>query len=259
MDSLSEGNVIFRSLGDRSFEATHAASGPWSDSQCHGGAPAALLASAIEATPAAVPMEVARLTVDLMRAVPIGERLHIEVDERHQGKRMQLISARLLKGETVLARASGLKVRTVAAPPMRALLEDPDAAQHQPMPGGFSDQFTIVPVTGGPDQLGPGSRWFRLNGLLTEEKATTQLDRCIAAADFGSGICNELPFEEWLFPSLDLTVSLARPPIGSWVLLQSRWLSASGGRTSCVTGLSDTHGAFGEAIQTVLLEPRPHQ
>ena len=259
MDSFRDGNVIFRSLGDRSFEATPAAAGPWSDSQCHGGAPAALLASAIEAMPAAVPMELARLTVDLIRAVPIGERLHIQLDERHQGKRMQLVSARLLMRETVLAQASALRVRSVAEPPVRALLENPDPAQHQPMPGGFSDQFTIVPVTGGPDRLGPGSRWFRLNGLLTDERATTQLDRCIAAADFGSGICNELPFQEWRFPSLDLTVSLDRPPIGGWVLLQSRWLSANGGRTSCVTGLSDTHGAFGEAIQTVLLEPRPHQ
>jgi hypothetical protein len=34
---------------------------------------------AIDGMPAAVPMEVARLTVDLMRAVPIGEPLRIEL------------------------------------------------------------------------------------------------------------------------------------------------------------------------------------
>lgn len=88
---------------------------------------------------------------------------------------------------------------------------------------------------------------------------TCVLARCVAAADFGSGIAHELAFGDWQFPSIDLTVSLARPPAGTWILLRSRWLGASGGRTSCVTDLSDVHGRFGEAIQTVLIEARAHQ
>ncbi|HEX8532916.1 MAG TPA: thioesterase family protein [Allosphingosinicella sp.] len=250
---------IFRHLNSGLYEATAAAAGPWSATHCHGGAPAALLAAALEDLPLKVPMDLARFTIDLVRPVPISTPLRIKIDEGRQGSRVQLVTADLLAGGVLLATASGLRVRSVDPNSSLPMRPPPDVARHQSMPGGFSAEFTIVPVSGGFGRLGPASVWFRLGSSLVAGADTSPVARCIAAADFGSGVAHELSFEAWEFPSLDLTVSLARPPNGSWTLLESRWLRAQGGRTSCLSSLSDLQGPFGTAIQTVLIEPRRNQ
>lgn len=250
---------IFRRLDGGLYEATAAAAGPWSATHCHGGAPAALLAAALEDLPAKVAMDLARFTIDLMRPVPISTPLRIEIDEGRQGSRVQLVTADLLAGDLLLAKASGLRVRSMDPSSCLPMRPPPDVGGHQPMPGGFSAEFTIVPVSGGFGRLGPASVWFRLGSSLVAGADNSPTARCIAAADFGSGVAHELGFEAWEFPSLDLTVSLARPPNGIWTLLESRWFGAEGGRTSCLSSLSDLRGPFGTAIQTVLIEPRRHQ
>ena len=45
--------------------------GPWDPGSQHGGAPSALLARAVEAEPAPGPVRLARLTVELLRPVPL--------------------------------------------------------------------------------------------------------------------------------------------------------------------------------------------
>jgi hypothetical protein len=191
-----------------------------------------------------------------MRPVSIGEELRIQLHERQQGRRMQLVEAELLAGEVSLARATGLKIRTALGDHAGSLVKEPEVSRRHTMPGGFAGEFTIVPVAGGFGQPGSAEAWFRFDGELIEGNSTSAVARCVAAADFGSGIAHELPFEDWNFPSLDLTVSLARSPVGIWTLLQSRWLGPGGGRASCMSVLSDSHGPFGEAIQTVLIEAR---
>lgn len=256
---MDENSPIFRCLGHRTFEATAAAVGPWDERHCHGGAPAALLASALEETTSPVQMDVARFTVDLIRPVPVGERLRVEIREGRQGKRVQLLESALAMGDRILARATALKVRAQPATAALPAADGPDPSRRRPMPAGFSGGFTIVPVAGGFGEPGPADVWFRLDSPLLAGASPSALVRCVAAADFGSGIAHELDFESWQFPSLDLTVGLARMPAGPWIRLQSRWLDSDGGRTACVTALGDVHGPFGEAVQTVFLEPRPHQ
>lgn len=256
---MTDKDPIFRIVGDDRYEATAAATGPWHGTHCHGGAPAALLASALERLPTTRLMDVARLTIDLMRPVPVQTQLRVQLQEGRQGRTTQVAIAELFAGEILLARASALRVRSKPSRSCPPLRETPDAAEHRPMPGGFSAQFTIVPVSGGFGETGPASVWFRLNAPVLPGIAASPLVRCVAAADFGSGIAHELSFGAWLFPSLDLTISLARPQCGPWTLLQSRWLDHDGGQTSCVSEISDLHGRVATAIQTVLIEPRPHQ
>jgi acyl-coenzyme A thioesterase PaaI-like protein len=256
--TVEHGSTIFRrGWADGLFEATPAAAGPWSREHCHGGAPAALLASAMRAAPSPVPMALARITVDLLGPVPVGVPLRIETRVARSGRRMQLVEAGLYAGEVRVAQATALKVRSIDMADTLALLHaDPDPMLHQPMPGGFSEQFTIVPQRGAFGLMGPADIWFRLNGTLIEGAHADAVDNAVAIADFGSGIAHELPFTEWLFPTLDLTVSFARPPCGAWTLLEARWLGSAAGRAICVTQLGDARGAFGQALQTMLIERR---
>lgn len=252
--------VFRRREPDDAFEALAAAGGPWTEGHCHGGAPAALLADALAAAPASVPMSLARITVDLLGPVPLGEPLRPIVRVLRDGRRLQLLEAELAAGGRCLARATGLRVRTVdAAEEMPLIHREPDAARHAPMPGGFSSQFTIVPRRGRFGEPGPAEAWFRLNSPLIEGAAVDGVVRAVAAADFASGISHELSFIDWLFPTLDLTVGFTRPPQGDWTLIEANWLGQAHGRTICASRLSDTRGVYGHALQTLLIEPRHGQ
>ena len=63
-------DAIFRVEGTRVIPSPNAA-GPWNPTMQHGSAPAALVAWAAESIPTPQPMHVARLTIDLMRPVPL--------------------------------------------------------------------------------------------------------------------------------------------------------------------------------------------
>ena len=64
-------DAIFRVDGSNVVTSPLAA-GPWDPSMQHGSPPASLVVWAAERIPTAVAMRVARVTVDLMRPVPVG-------------------------------------------------------------------------------------------------------------------------------------------------------------------------------------------
>lgn len=96
-----------------SFLATEDAAGPWSPSHCHGGVPAALITRIAEQTPSLVPMEVARLSIELLRPVPTTE-LTARTEIVREGKKLQLVSIDIEADGVVVARGSVLKLRAAA-------------------------------------------------------------------------------------------------------------------------------------------------
>jgi len=62
---------VYRIDGTKA-ESNANAAGPWNPGLQHGSAPASLIASVVENLPAPVPMQVTRLTLDLLRPIPIG-------------------------------------------------------------------------------------------------------------------------------------------------------------------------------------------
>src|SRR5207344_3429748 len=83
----------------------------------HGGAPAALIARAVERAESVVPMDVVRITYELLRPVPLAP---IELATRvlRDGKRVQLVEASLCAAEQEVVRATALRIRSddVSAP-----------------------------------------------------------------------------------------------------------------------------------------------
>lgn len=146
-----DGPIFVASDQPGRFMATTAAGGPWSDSYCHGGAPAALLAHIAESEASDVPMSLARFTIDLLRPTPIGAQLQVRSRVVRSGRRARSIELKLGAADQVLARASALLIRDVIDLDARsdARLEAPADGEHCPMRGGFSEQFTITPYVGG--------------------------------------------------------------------------------------------------------------
>ena len=255
--------AIYRVDGDR-VDVSPNAAGPWDPSMQHGSAPAALVVWAAEAMPAPVPMRIARVTVDLMRPVPLAP-LTLETEVLRAGRKIQLCSIRLLAGGVAVVNATVLKVKTqalslpsdVAEAPVELLSpeqsrEDPAKFSNSPFVAGMSlraarGQFGVP---------GPGAIWYRVDRPLVEGFGVSQAMRAVVAADFCNGTSAALDFREWTFINADLTLSLAREPVGEWVLLDAEsWIGPDGAGLA-MARLADSSGYFGRAVQSLVIEKR---
>ena len=104
--------AIFRVDGG-SVEVGPNAAGPWDPHMQHGSAPAGLAVWAAEAIPTQVAMRVARVTVDLMRPVPLAP-LTLETEVLREGRKIQLCAVRVRADGVLTVSATVLKVKLTA-------------------------------------------------------------------------------------------------------------------------------------------------
>jgi hypothetical protein len=260
-------DALFRPDGDR-FVPTEFARGPWSPDAQHGGAPSALLARAVERYEDGDRMHVARLTVELLRPVPI-QPLMLATRWSRPGRKVQIVETTLRHGDTDVARATGLRIRR-ADLPLPAGLETP-----APPPGPTSGRASMPPwekaiqwgvayhshavehrfVEGTFEGPGASTDWIRLCVDVVEGETPSPLCRVAAAADFGNGISWVLSRNDgWQFINPDLTVYLHRYPAGEWVCLDAATAVEPIGVGLAESRLWDERGPIGRALQSLLLE-----
>jgi acyl-coenzyme A thioesterase PaaI-like protein len=241
------------------------ARGPWSADAMHGGAPAALLARAIERHDPGPASFVARLTVDLLRPVPLTP-LEVVTRTARPGRKVQWVDATLLADGTEVARASGLRVRTVdplglplpePAPLAMPAPEDSEALKVElPHVRGFgfwtAVDFRIA--IGSWTDVGPAAIWFRLNTPMVAGEQPSPLQRVAAAADFGNGVSTVLPRGEYLFINPDLSIHLHRYPVGEWVGLHATTSAEDTGVGLAACQLVDEAGPIGRSVQALLVD-----
>jgi hypothetical protein len=256
-------DAIYRVDGNHVVTSPHAA-GPWNETMQHGSAPSALVTWLAEQMPTASPMHVTRVTIDLLRPVPVAP-LTFETEVLREGRKIQLVGVRLMANGTVVVRATVLKIRAEAQalPPEIA---DPPVTVPPPDQGGllepryasspFVTGMTIRAVRGGFLSLGPGAIWYRANRPIVEGAGLSQVMRAVIAADFSNGSSPVLSFDDWTFLNADLTVSLSRPPVGDWILLDGEsWIGPDGAGLAA-SKLADINGYFGRAVQSLVIEKR---
>ena len=254
-------DAVFRVEGDRVFTSEHAG-GPWNPSMQHGGAPSSLVVWAAERIPSPQPMHVVRLTIDLMRPVPVAP-LTIEIEVVREGRKIQLCAVRLFAEGVEVVRAAVLKVRSQAIDLPNTVVEmtldvpGPEAGRDEPQVSNkFLAGVSMRAVKGGFLRLGPGAIWFRPNRPIVEGSSISQAMRAALAADCSNGVGSVLDFTKWIFINADLTVTLARQPVGDWILLNSEMMLGADGAGLAVSRLGDVQGYFGSAIQCLVVEPR---
>jgi Thioesterase-like superfamily len=253
--------VIFRRDGD-AFVPTGHARGPWDPDALHGGAPAALVARAVERL--APEMRLARLTLEILGPVPLAP-LTVEAELVRPGRRFQLAEATLASGDGVACRARAVLLRrgdVDGVPPGDA------PALHAPAPDtverldmGRGDSFggtgmDVRFVRGHLFEDGPAVGWFRLAQPLVDDEEPSPAQRAMAAADFGNGASRIVDWDEWLFVNTDLTVHLQRDPVGEWVALDARTSLEPDGSGLAVSELHDERGPIGVALQSLFVDRR---
>jgi Acyl-CoA thioesterase C-terminal domain/Acyl-CoA thioesterase N-terminal domain len=241
--------------------------GPWDPRHQHGGAVAALAARAVERT-AGAEFCVTRLTVELMRPVPL-EPLAVDIAVPRPGRRVLGITVSVSAGdlEVEVVRAHAVAIRraelptgegheTFLEPGPQAGIELPFGFEEADQPAFHRTGMEVRFVDGGADRPGPAKAWFRLQRPVVGDEQPSGVQRAAAAADFGNGISWVLPFERWIFLNPDLTLHLARPPVGEWIGLDALTLPSDQGMAMAESALYDDHGRLGRAVQSLLLQRR---
>jgi hypothetical protein len=254
-------DAVFHRDGDK-YVPTELARGPWDPNAQHGGPSAALLADRVEHHDPGPPAYVARMTIELLRPVPM-QPIELRARTLRPGKKVQLVEASVLANETEVVRATALRIRRAdvdfADAPDDRLTPGPRALRErfEDMGGlnfGFAMDMSVA--RGEIGVAGPAAVWFRLAVPVVAGEQTTPLMRVAAAADFGNGISGAVTWDEHLFINPDLTIYLHRLPVGEWVGLDARTWPTHEGVGVADAALYDETGRIGRSVQALLLDRR---
>jgi acyl-coenzyme A thioesterase PaaI-like protein len=289
--SATPDESIFVRVAEDRFEPTEHARGPWDPRALHGGAPAALMTTALEHLQPGAELPFARLHFEFLRPVPLAP-LRLSTRVTRPGRRVQALEAELRAdgagseaGELV-CRAQALRIQPVprALPPRAGKLVHecapsplPDAAAGHPVRfalddphrrsfAGSATEMRFVhghPLKGalpddpdGYEPVGAAAVWMRLRHPLLPGEPTSALARVPAAADFGNGVAAVVPFDAYLFINADLSIELDRRPQGEWIGLDAHTLLHADGIGWAESVLHDERGPLGRARQTLVVQPR---
>lgn len=251
------------------FCPTAISRGPWGETVSGtyvGGLLGHVIERTVEDDAAADPdLQPARLTVDLLRPVgmaPITARSSV----LRRGRRLWLVEAELLQGDTVVARGSALLLRRGTAPVDDAWTTPVAMPPLPPDPVEVGNRTTLLWVFGGRDtshptpdlsgwqQSGPKSLWVREITPLVSGIELSPFVRAAIGGDYASSLTNfgstGLPFI-----NADYTVSLSRLPDGPHVGLAALTHHSCDGVSVGVAAMFDRLGPIGSATVTALANP----
>ncbi len=271
-------DALFSQDEDLTWRPTERARGPWDPEHCHGGPVSAFLARAVESFDdgSQVPWQVARLTIELLRPVRVDAPLVVETEVERPGRKISLVAARLLDADAdgrEVARVRGLRIRradvSLPAHPVGEVddMGAPGAGRTESLKWSLTDDgiayhrtsCTHRWVMGSFNDAGPCRVWIRLDVPVVAGEPPSGLQRTAAAADFGNGVSGAIPAEQLTYINPDLTIHLARPPLGDWIGLASHSLYGVGGESTGMgwaeSALYDDAGRVGRSVQSLIIQP----
>ena len=225
---------------------------PWTPDMLGGIPLAGLSAHVLDRVPAVEGTHIARLTIDILGAVP-QQPLTPKVTILREGRRLQLVQVELLAGERCRVRTTGLRMRTIESPDHSLPLtrQFPDIADIKSNRSGWAE---TIAIEGDFDTPGPGARWVRITCPVVAGEPISPLECVAMVSDFGSGIGSIVSPVEWSFANVDISIHLTRRPRGEWLLIDSGSESAGNGIGIANSRLSDFDGIIGSAHQTVFID-----
>jgi len=257
-------------LGDDRWRSTVHTTGPWDARFQHGGPPSALLARAIERCSPREDMFNARMTVDILGAIPVGE-LELRSRMLRPGRSVELVEAALSAGGREVARAQVWRVlrtpekaapRQSPTPAVTTALAAPPMAStgKLSLAEGWVDGYLSAVewrfTAGEFGQPGAATAWTRLRHPIVPDETPSPLQRVLAVADSGNGISSELDLNSWHFINPELTVHLHREAVGEWICVEAQTAISPGGAGLATSVLSDADGPIGVGAQSLLIAPR---
>jgi len=256
---------------------TDFARGPWDPNALHGGPVAALVAREVERCQPDPHLAVARLSLELVRPVPLTP-LQVTASVTRPGRKVQLIDVKVSADGVDVAWARALRIRTLDAgsedgAELARRSGEVDSLEHAAPPAGPERGESTPPISGsytgfhnGGAELrfvagtfggrGPSTVWVRLAVPVVNGEEPSPLQRVAAAADFGNGVSSVLDFTRWTFINPDVTTFVAREATGEWICLEAQTQIGTPGIGLARSTLWDRAGRIGQSVQSLFIEPR---
>lgn len=243
--------------------------GPWDPNAQHGGPPSALLGGILERherSPGDTPRRLARIVLEILRPVPLAP-LEVETRTIRGGRNVELLEAELsAEGKPVML-ARGWRIATAPLPPEAETIppgpEIPAPLEIEPADPffqtggrGYDRSLEFRFASGYFLEPGPALAWTRCPRQILDGEPLSPLERVLVVADSGSGIGSALDWQRWLFINVDVSVHLAREPVGEWVGMEAETEISGDGVGMSETRLFDERGLLGGASQALLVRPR---
>ncbi len=214
--------------GERFAASEHVVS-TWGANMQNAAPVSALLVRAIERCAARPDTRISRVVVDLLGAVPVGDRLWVRAQVQRPGRQIELIGAQMLApgptGEPrPVATASAWRFQRIDA-------DDLPETPTEPL-SPIAEGRLRYPDDGTAQTYIHSLEWRWLNDILHTVRAEcwarplvdlvagepmSPAQRLFAVADIANGMGSRLDPARWTFLNTDLTVHLHRIPEGEWI------------------------------------------
>ncbi|MEV6100882.1 thioesterase family protein [Nocardia sp. NPDC051981] len=239
----------------------------WAASMQHGAPPSALLARAVERCAPREEARVARLTMEILGPVPVGE-VEVRAWVERPGRRVELVGA-----ELVATQADGSRRAVAKASAWRIATSDSSSVVHTadaPLPAvpaaseigwGVPDGWDVgyvksVDIRAVESDDVTRRVWVRPLVEVVEGEEISPLVRVFSVADVANGIGAQLDPYQWTFLNTDLTIDLFRLPEGEWIGLAVQTSIGPDGVGMCSTVLHDERGPIGRCLQILEVRAR---
>lgn len=258
--------ALYERDGD-AFVGTGCTKGSWHANGQSGGAVLALLGHVLEDVATLVPMSVSRLTVDLVRPVPVGEPLWVDTAVVREGKRIQVTDLTVRSRDGVCVRGRALRIRdddlrTGAPLPAAGSGADLDLPRPEDLEGvdhlpGVADFLRLGAELRRTTEPGPDGSfcvWVRLRVPVVAEEAVRAASRVALPMDCVNLIgVHDLAGVRAVNP--DVSAHVARPPDGEWTaLLGTTRFAPEVGHGVSMAHLADRRGVFGVTSTSQVVE-----
>ncbi|OBY29978.1 thioesterase family protein [Mycolicibacter kumamotonensis] len=243
------------------FEATDFTRSNWGAQLQHGSPPLALLTREIERLIAGSGQRIARLSLDILGAIPVG-RVRVQARVQRPGRRICLLEAEMhADDDRPVARLSAWALATADTAAVAADRHPPLAdGPSLPPPDWFaqaSGYAHSVKWRVQPDSAdGAAVAWLSSHLHLVDTEQTTALQRLAMVVDSANGVGAALDTEQYMFMNTDTVVHLHRLPAGEEFGLRARASIGPDGIGVTTAELFDRNGFIGTSAQTLLVQRR---
>jgi hypothetical protein len=250
----------FYSLDGDTLISSELTRGPWDPGAQHAGPPSALLARALERCEPREGMRIGRITVEILRSVPLAP-LTTTARVVRPGRSVELLEATLTGPDGDVMRASAWRVSAgdVHAGSDGQRPPGPEQGRDRDFfptgqDAGYHTAMDYRFIRGGFLEPGPALVWMRQRVPLVEGEQPSPFERLMVVADVGNGVSAVLDWREYLFINTELTVHLLRPPEGEWIGVDA--VTHLDGVGLAETVLWDERSRLGRGAQTLLVRRR---
>ncbi len=248
------------------------AGGPWSESMQHGGPVNAIIAMSVEAVANEIEMDVVRLTIDILKPVPM-QPVQVKSHLIRKGGKMAVVDTFLTvvgsdepvaSGRAVLLRAMPGKESMIdtagPCPESRhTLLIEPwlpanIAAQ---LPPGLHHLIQFYPSL---NKERPAC-WVNGAANMLQDRAMTSLEHCATTADMTTVLATRmqatqtgnLSFDVAQIMNTNTSIHFSRLPVGEWFAYTDHFIQVCGGYGVAACVIYDEQGCIGKVTQNLIV------